>query len=62
MAMTANIHYVDKVEARNSDGIAWLTLRNKNNDSVSIFMPLAQAETMVSAFNAYGQDPAEATE
>jgi len=50
--MSSNLHDADHAEAMNSTGHTWLTIKAKNGDHVTIFMPLAKAQAMADAFNA----------
>lgn len=53
MSMTANLHDVVSAEATIVErGTSWLTIRAKNGDYMSIFMPYATAQAMAAAFNA----------
>ena len=52
MSMTANLHDVVSAEAMNSNGCTWLTIKAKDGDFVSIFMPYATAQAMAAVFNA----------
>lgn len=53
MSMSANLHDAVSAEATTADrGTSWLTIRAKNGDHVSIFMPYATAQAMAAAFNA----------
>ena len=53
MSMSANLHDAVSAEATIVDrGTSWLTIKAKDGDFVSIFMPYATAQAMAAAFNA----------
>jgi hypothetical protein len=57
MSTATHFHYPVTVEALSAESATWLKLTDKHRNTVTVFMPLAQAEAMAIAFNAYVDEP-----
>ena len=52
MSMSSNLHGANHAEAMSANGHTWLTIKAKDGDYITIFMPFDKAQAMAAAFNA----------
>ena len=53
MSMSTNLHHVNRMTAKDAGGTGWLNIYDASGNQVTVFMPIAQAEAIVEAFDGY---------
>lgn len=54
MTISANLHRVSAMTAEQHGGATWLKITGESAvETITVFMPLRQAEMIAAAFNAY---------